>query len=64
MTVLAFVALMTVPVWMIGKSNPGAVVLVAIWGLFLGMTPPGAAVAGMLNDLGGAALAAFGGFGA
>jgi hypothetical protein len=64
MTVLAFVALMTVPVWMIGKSNPGSVVLVALWGLFLGMTAPGAALAGALNDLGGAALTALGGVGA
>lgn len=61
MTVLAFTALMAVPVLMIAKSNPGTVVLVALWGLFLGMTAPGAALAGALYDLGTAALTAFGG---
>lgn len=58
MTVLAFVALLAIPVLMLAKRTPAMVFLVAVWGLFLGMTGPGQLAADMLNDLGTAALAA------
>lgn len=64
MTILAVVALLAIPVAILAKSNPATVVLTTVFGLFLGMTAPGGALAGALNDLGAAALTAFGGVGA
>jgi hypothetical protein len=64
MTILAVVALLAIPVAILAKSSPATVVLTTVFGLFLGMTAPGAALAGALNDFGGAALTALGGVGA
>lgn len=61
MTVLAFVALLAIPVLMLAKRSPASIALVAIWGLFLGMTDPGTVLAAALNDLGAAAMTALGG---
>lgn len=64
MTILAVVALLAIPVVILAKSNPATVVLTTVFGLFLGMTAPGSALAGALNQFGSAALSAFGGVGA
>lgn len=64
MTILAVVALLAIPVAILAKSNPATVVLTTVFGLFLGMTAPGSALASALNQFGGAALTAFGGVGA
>jgi uncharacterized integral membrane protein len=64
MTILAVVALLAIPVAILAKSNPATVVLTIVFGLFLGMTAPGSALAGALNQLGAAALTAMGGVGA
>ena len=64
MTILAVVALLAIPVAILAKSHPATVVLATVFGLFLGMTAPGSAIASALNSLGGAALTAFGGVGA
>jgi hypothetical protein len=64
MTILAVVALLAIPVAILAKSNPATVCLTIVFGLFLGMTAPGSALAGALNQLGATALTAFGGVGA
>ena len=56
MTVIAFVLLLAIPVLMVAKKTPVTVVLVAIWGLFAGMTPAGLQVAHALNHLGASVL--------
>lgn len=64
MTILAVVALLAIPVFMLARRDPGTVFLVAVWGLFLGLTPVGLAAQAMLGDLGVIALDVLGGVGA
>lgn len=64
MTILAVVALLAIPVAILARNNPATVVLTMVFGLFLGMTTPGTALAATLNQFGTAALSAIGGVGA
>jgi hypothetical protein len=63
MTVVAFVLLLTIPVAMLAKRNIFSTLLAGLWGFFLGMTPMGPTLAGILNNLGGTILGVFGGGG-
>lgn len=52
MTVVMFVVMLTIPVLMVAKKNVPTVVLVAVWGFCLGMTPAGQPLARLLNQAG------------
>lgn len=60
MTVLAFVAVLAIPVVMLARRSPLMVSLVAVWGLFLGTTSPGQSLAELLNQFGTTLLVALG----
>lgn len=54
MTVAMFVLMLSIPVVMIGRQNLITVVLVGLWGFFLGLTPIGPDLAVLLNQAGAA----------
>lgn len=52
MTVVLFVLMLSIPVVIIARRNMAIVVLAALWGFALGMTPAGPAIAELLNRAG------------
>lgn len=52
MSLVAFVLLLSIPVVMVAKRTPATVLLVAVWGFFIALTPAGPQVAAILSDLG------------
>lgn len=52
MTVVLFVIMLSIPVLIIARKNVAMVVLAALWGFALGMTPAGPTIAALLNRAG------------
>lgn len=52
MTVTIFVIMLSIAIFFVIKRNIAIVLLAAIWGFFLGMTPAGPTIAHILNGAG------------
>lgn len=52
MTVVLFVLMLSIPVVIIARKSPAIVVLAALWGFAVGMTPAGPAIAQLLEQAG------------